>query len=351
MHRLYLMKGDFIMYFSLQIPMLDTRYFLEKYKTVYFDPSVLENRNRKQFYRRFGTMKPRMNDSTLSHYQKNYVESRKAVKFSQHLSKCHLINVTERMYANKQIIHFEIGLKTLHRQNMSYRKFLKYYQNMLCEKIFLKGNTPVSFLDVFPSIAEKYELATTYKKFTSQLTKINKDGKQQLKELHVLCGNPIIFVEYREGEIFNFPADMYSCEFNDMVHISFDSILVNDMSTYVWFIRKDSQSQRTISRQARIALSKIHHEQMGIENFLSWFARNLTNKNEINRDETLEFIGRLLKAIRRQSDKLERNEIYRKALQAYYDINEQELYDCTDMLEDTKSKLLKSRKQLKRRSR
>lgn len=339
------------MYFSLQIPLLDTRYFLEKYKIVYFDPSVLENRDRKQFYRRFGAMRPRKDDSTLSHYQKKYVESKKAVKFSQALSKCHLMNVTERMYVNKQIIHFEIGLKTFQRQNMSYREFVKYYKNILCEKIFLEGNTPVSFPDIFSSIAEKYELATTYKKFTSQLTETNKDGKQQLKELSVLCGKPIVFVEYREGEIFNFPANMFSCEFNGIVHISFASILVNDMPTYVWFIRKGSQSQRTMGRQARIALSKIHHEQMGMENFLSWFARNRIHLNGINENETLEFIGRLLKAIRKQSDKLERNEIYRKALQAYYDINEQELYDEVDMLEETKAKLLKSKKQIKRRSR
>lgn len=148
---------------------------------------------------------------------KKNVESKKAVKFTQFLSKCHLMNVTNRMYVNKQIIHFEIGLKTLHRQNMSYREFLKYYQNMLCEKIFLKGNTPVSFLEVFPLIAEKYELATTYKKFTPQLTETNKDGKQQLKELRVLCGKPIVFVEYREGEIYNFPANIFSCEFNGII--------------------------------------------------------------------------------------------------------------------------------------
>lgn len=123
---------------------------------------------------------------------------------------------------------------------------MKYYKDMLCEKIFLKENTLVSFLDIFPSIAEKYELATTYKKFTFQLTETNKDEKQQLKELLVLCRKPIVFVEYREGEIFNFPTSMFFCEFNGMVHISFDSILINDMPTYVWFIRKGSQSQRTI---------------------------------------------------------------------------------------------------------
>lgn len=336
------------MYFSLQIPMLDTRYFLKKYEDVYFNPSVLNNHNGKQFYRRFGTMRPRKDGSTLSHFQKKYVESKKAVKFSAALPKCHLMNVTDRMYVDKQIIHFEIGLRTFQRQDMSYKEFVKYYKNMLCEKMFLKEDKPISFLDIFPSIAEKYELATTYKKFASQLTETNKNGMHQLKECHVLCGKPIVFVEYREGEISNFPKDKFSCTFNGMVDIRFDSILVNDTTTYVWFIRKGSQSQRTIGRQARIALSKIHHEQMGMENFLCWFERNRTHLNEVDKEGSVEFIGKLLKAIRKQADKQERNEIYKKALQAYYAINEQELYDGVDMLNESKAKLLNSKRQLKR---
>ncbi len=327
------------MYFSLQIPMLDTRYFWEKYKAVYFNPSVMNNRNGKQFYRRFGTMLPRKDDSTLSHFQKEYVESRKAVKFNEALSECHLMNVTNRMYVDKQIIHFEIGLKTFQRQNMSYGEFMKYYKNMLCEKIFLKEDKPISFLNIFPSIAEKYELATTYKKFSSQLTETNKNGTHQLKEIHVLCGKPIIFVEYREGEIFNFPKNMYSCEFNDKVNIKFDSIIINNMRTYVWFIRKGTQSQRTIGRQARIALSKIHHEQMGIENFLSWFARNRTHLNEVDKDEAMEFISKLLKAIKKQADKQKRNDIYKEAIQSYYTINQQVLYDHIRMLKECRKKL------------
>lgn len=334
------------MYFSLQIPMLDTRYFFQKYENVYFNPSVLTNKNG-NFYRRFGTMHYRKNANMLAFFQKRYVESKKAIKFSNALSKCHLMNVTDRMYVDKQIIYFEIGLKTFQRQSMSYKEFIKYYKNMLCEKIFLNENEPVSFMDIFPFIAEKYELATTYKDFFPQLTEINKNGKHQLKESNVLYGKPIIFVEYRDGEISDFPEDKFSCMFNDMVDITFDSILVNDTPTYVWFIKKGTQSQRTIGRQARIALSRIHHEQMCMENFLLWFARNQKSLDEIDKDETLEFINELLKALKRQTDKQQRNAIYRKALEAYYDINEQALYDCVNMLKKSKKKLLKSKKKLK----
>lgn len=337
------------MYIILQIPMLDTRYFLESYNDVFFNPSEFPDGYGMPFYRGFGQVLERRNGYAVPLSYRRYVESKKAIKFNEAFGKNHLVNVTKRMYVDKEIVYFEIGVKTNLRQSMDYNEFINLCKKLLCDKMFKEDNRAVSFQDIFPYISEKYELATTYKKYFPQLVVSNESGAVRLKNRHVLFGKPIIFVEYSEHEIGYISSKSLDLSFAYRVPVKYHSIRIGHTSTGIWFIQKGKRSESEYKRQVRISLARIYHEQMSMEMFIRWFESNSKNSMmwNINKDETTRYIDKLLKAIRKQKDKVEGHELFEKAIEVHYTIFGQGLYDALELLKDYRDKLMESKRELR----
>ncbi len=324
------------MYLNLQIPFLDMRYFLKEYSDIFFNPSFFDDSLKMPYYRRFGELQYRKNAVSFPLSEKRYVESKKAVKFDQEFQRHYLLNSSERMYVDKQVIHFDIGLKTMQRQKMTYHDFMGFYKNLLTAKLFKGETKSVDFLHMPLLIARKYEWATTYNQYQdSALGKL------------IFSGHPIVFVEYKEGEITHFPDTLEKIYFNNDVCLQFTILFVGKIPTYVWFLKKEKKAEQTIARQARISLSKIHHEQICMEKFLNWL--QLHKIEELNVPEVTEYADKLLNIIRKEKRKAQWSEIYEKAISTYSTLNrdawcqsEELLFRCKKQLETVKVCLRKN---------
>ncbi len=322
------------MYFSIQYPLLDTRIFQTEYAENCFNPMLYMNENN-VFCRGFGELKNRRSGPAIPSSELEYIESKKAVKFSGQFTKQHLLNITERLYIDEDIIHFDLGIKTQKRTTRSYAQFLSDFKKLLLEKLFQYDGKTVDFMRLQEILAEKYRRATTFTSSTHTWR-----GKC------IYPGLPVVFVEYREDEITDIPEYLNRFPIGETSHILYDTVFLKPKTVYLWLIRRGNHSQNMTARQFRIGLSKTHHNLVTMSIFIKWMKSGVVPLRDLNPDAALKYIDKMLHIIRKQDRKRNRNEIYDRAIDMYILLNEQPIYDRENILNDFREQMRDLRKQL-----
>lgn len=216
----------------------------------------------------------RYNGERLRINEMKYVQAKKAVKFNEKFNELKMINVFERLFIDDYNCHFDIGLKTRKKVNLSYKDILKKIEELITLPIITKkinnDNKNCNFIQLPQDIEEKYIKATTYKR----------DLANTKEYFNYIIDNPdpLLFIEYTPGEILSFPESVQVLRVNKEVVLRYDTQEVNGKKINLWFIEKNNGAIKASLRELRIALSNIYHNRACLQLFLLWLK---SNENEV----------------------------------------------------------------------
>lgn len=331
------------MFLDYQIPFMDVRQLTVNDKIFFYPYLFPKPVDQFPYYRRFGQARIRNEGDGIPLSEKNFINSRHVLKFNDQFRSLKLINIFERLFIDQYICHLDIGLKTIKKLSMSYKDFINYLSdlltcNILTEKVSDIKSIPVNLFKISSYIHKKYLYATTLKKEIPNLKSVKN---------YILGGYPIVFIEYRTGEITDFPDDLRVIRFSDTLCFHYKTILIKKIPVHLWLIEKQEAASKSDLRMLRIALSKIHHNHICLQSMLQW-VKNPNKCCTINYEELEKYYEQMIDIMKVQKEESKAADWYDSVLKEYYKFKPREWLDCESFVKSEYKRLkeLREKKQM-----